>query len=129
MPWIIAELRALPLRPAAPLLLMSYLNPLLAYGLERLAVDAAAAGVSGFIVPDLPYEESADFVAEFIDYLAGVATGPQWIYASGPGICRCGFEQESGCDEDLFASGCKLPVERCGSLPAKHELCECDRGG
>jgi len=42
---------------AVPLLLMSYLNPLLSYGMDRLAVDAAEAGVSGLIVPDLPFEE------------------------------------------------------------------------
>ena len=47
-------------RPAAPLLLMSYLNPLLAYGLDRLADAAQRVGVAGFIVPDLPYEESAE---------------------------------------------------------------------
>ncbi len=41
----------------APLLLMSYLNPLLALGLERLAEEAAAAGIAGCIVPDLPHEE------------------------------------------------------------------------
>ena len=40
-----------------PIVLMSYLNPLLAYGVERLAADAAEAGVAGFIVPDLPREE------------------------------------------------------------------------
>jgi tryptophan synthase alpha chain len=34
---------------------------MLAYGLEKLAADAAAAGIAGFIVPDLPIEESADF--------------------------------------------------------------------
>ena len=44
---------------AAPLLLMSYLNPLLAFGLDALAERSAQAGVSGFIVPDLPFEESA----------------------------------------------------------------------
>jgi tryptophan synthase alpha chain len=56
--WILAELSSAA-RPAlrAPLLLMSYLNPLLAYGLDRLPEDAARAGVSGFIVPDLPFEE------------------------------------------------------------------------
>lgn len=37
-----------------PVILMSYLNPLLAYGLERLAGDARAAGVGGLLVPDLP---------------------------------------------------------------------------
>jgi len=39
---------------------MSYLNPLLAYGWQALPSAAAAAGVSGFIVPDLPYEEGAN---------------------------------------------------------------------
>ena len=43
-----------------PLLLMSYLNPLLAFGLERLAETAPAAGVAGFIVPDLPLDESTE---------------------------------------------------------------------
>ncbi len=42
---------------STPVVIMSYLNPLLAYGLTRLARDAAATGVSGFIVPDLPLEE------------------------------------------------------------------------
>jgi tryptophan synthase alpha chain len=42
---------------------MSYLNPLLKYGLDKLPQAAAAAGVAGFIVPDLPYEESDDLKA------------------------------------------------------------------
>ncbi len=60
LPWIIDQLRCMQPRPSAPILLMSYLNPLLAYGWQPLARDAAAAGVSGFIVPDLPFEESAE---------------------------------------------------------------------
>ena len=44
---------------AAPLVMMSYLNPLLAFGYEDLATHAAEKGVCGFVVPDLPYEESA----------------------------------------------------------------------
>lgn len=58
--WIIAELTTLAKRPRAPLLLMSYLNPLLAHGIGRLPADARAAGIAGFIVPDLPFEECAD---------------------------------------------------------------------
>lgn len=42
----------------AELILMGYTNPFLQYGFERLASDAAQAGVSGFIVPDMPLEES-----------------------------------------------------------------------
>jgi tryptophan synthase alpha chain len=60
--WILAELEALA-GLAAPVLLMSYLNPLLAFGLERLAQAAAQAGVAGFIVPDLPLDESREFRA------------------------------------------------------------------
>jgi tryptophan synthase alpha chain len=64
--WILSELTALSgqrTRASSPILLMSYLNPLLAYGLDRLPADAANAGVSGFIVPDLPYEECAELRA------------------------------------------------------------------
>ena len=60
LPWILEELRSLRPRHTAPILLMSYLNPLLSLGLEALPRDAAAAGVAGFIVPDLPFEESAE---------------------------------------------------------------------
>jgi tryptophan synthase alpha chain len=55
--WILTELEALG-ELDTPLLLMSYLNPLLAFGLERLAASAARAHVAGFIVPDLPLDES-----------------------------------------------------------------------
>ena len=60
--WILGELATMQ-RPAAPLVLMSYLNPLLQYGYDRLASDAAAAGVCGFIVPDLPFDEGAELRA------------------------------------------------------------------
>jgi tryptophan synthase alpha chain len=46
-----------------PLILMGYFNPLLAYGLEALGREAAECGADGFIVPDLPPEESAEFEA------------------------------------------------------------------
>lgn len=57
--WILAELAEMP-AVKAPLLLMSYLNPLLAFGLDRLAEAAARARVAGFIVPDLPFDESSE---------------------------------------------------------------------
>jgi tryptophan synthase alpha chain len=47
----------------APLVLMGYYNPMLAYGLGRLAADAARAGADGFIVPDLPPEEAGELEA------------------------------------------------------------------
>ncbi len=44
-----------------PMMVMGYLNPLLAYGAEKLVMDAKAAGADGFIVPDLPPEEAHYF--------------------------------------------------------------------
>lgn len=41
-----------------PLLLMGYLNPILAYGVERFIEDASSAGADGIIIPDLPPEEA-----------------------------------------------------------------------
>jgi tryptophan synthase alpha chain len=56
--WIVEALAGVDPPPRAPLVLMSYLNPLLAYGLSELAADASRAGVAGMIVPDLPLEEA-----------------------------------------------------------------------
>jgi tryptophan synthase alpha chain len=58
--WILDELAAMP-KLDTPLLLMSYLNPLLAFGFDKLVPAAARANVAGFIVPDLPFDESGDF--------------------------------------------------------------------
>ena len=41
-----------------PVILMGYLNPILSYGAERFCVDAAASGVDGLIVVDMPPEEA-----------------------------------------------------------------------
>ena len=60
--WILAELAEIR-GVSAPLLLMSYLNPLLAFGIARLGERAARAGVAGFIVPDLPLDESSELRA------------------------------------------------------------------
>jgi tryptophan synthase alpha chain len=46
-----------------PLLLFTYLNPVLAYGLERLAKDAAAAGIDGCLLTDASVEEAGAYVA------------------------------------------------------------------
>jgi len=57
--WIFDQLASRDFELPAPVLLMSYLNPLYAFGFEALAERALETGVSGFIVPDLPFEESA----------------------------------------------------------------------
>src|ERR1700686_3315023 len=41
-----------------PIVLMTYINPVLAYDPRKFAAEAAQAGVAGVIVPDLPVEES-----------------------------------------------------------------------
>jgi tryptophan synthase alpha chain len=46
-----------------PIVMMSYVNPLLAYGLDKLCKDAAEIGIDGFIVPDLSIEEAVEFQA------------------------------------------------------------------
>ena len=46
-----------------PLLLFTYLNPVLRYGLERLAADAAAAGIDGCLLTDASVEEAETYVA------------------------------------------------------------------
>ncbi len=44
-----------------PMMMFSYLNPLLAYGIEAYIRDAKEAGADGFIIPDLPPEEGGTF--------------------------------------------------------------------
>jgi tryptophan synthase alpha chain len=52
------------LRPASGLVIFSYLNPILRYGLHRFADDAAAAGVDGVLATDMIVEEAAEYLAE-----------------------------------------------------------------
>ncbi len=53
---VLAGMRGLDVR--CPRVMMSYLNPLMRYGREKLLADMQAAGVCGLIVPDLPLEEA-----------------------------------------------------------------------
>lgn len=50
-----------------PLLLMGYLNPILHYGIERFCQSCAEAGVSGAIIPDLPFKDYQDVVKPIAD--------------------------------------------------------------
>lgn len=47
-----------------PIILFSYFNPLLQFGLKRLASEAKAAGVDGVLVTDLSPEEAGEFESE-----------------------------------------------------------------
>ena len=60
---IIALVSGLRNRTQVPLLLMTYYNPVLQYGLTDFVQDAAKAGIDGLIVPDLPMEEAGELTA------------------------------------------------------------------
>ncbi len=74
-------------RVRQPLLLMGYINPLLAYGVERYAADACASGADGLILPDLPMEEADAVEAACranglaLVYLVSPASPPERIAA------------------------------------------------
>ena len=69
------EIRAA--RPVSGLVIFSYLNPILRYGLRRFADDAAAAGVDGVLVTDLIVEEAGEYLAE----MARVGLAPIFLAA------------------------------------------------
>ena len=69
-----------------PLIAMGYYNPILAYGIERFARDARGAGADGFIVPDLPPEESDELLAACVD------NGLHLIYMLAPTSTEERFE-------------------------------------
>ena len=50
-------------RTQVPMVFMTYANVLFSYGLERFAARAAAVGLDGVILPDVPFEEKAEFAA------------------------------------------------------------------
>lgn len=69
------EIRAA--RPEPGLVIFSYLNPILRYGLSRFADDAAAAGVDGVLATDMIVEEAGDYLSE----LARVNLAPIFLAA------------------------------------------------
>ena len=60
---VLGAVRRIRERSELPLLLFSYVNPLLQYGLLRLAREAKEAGVDGVLVTDLPPEEAGEWIA------------------------------------------------------------------
>jgi tryptophan synthase alpha chain len=64
-------------RPEAGLVIFSYLNPILRYGLSRFADDAKAAGVDGVLATDMIVEEAGDYLAE----LGRVGLAPVFLAA------------------------------------------------
>lgn len=58
---VLESVRRIRQRCEVPLMLFSYLNPILAYGIDRFASDAAAAGVDGVLCVDMPPDETSDY--------------------------------------------------------------------
>ncbi len=69
---VVAMVKEARARTEVPLLLFTYFNPVLAYGVEAFARDAKEAGVDGVLCVDLPPEEAEDYVAHM--RRAGLAT-------------------------------------------------------
>jgi tryptophan synthase alpha chain len=60
---VLEAVRRIRARSDLPLLLFSYFNPLLRYGIDALSRDAVAAGADGVLVTDLPPEEADEWIA------------------------------------------------------------------
>jgi len=54
---LVRDLRA---RFGVPIVLLSYFNPILQFGLDRFCAEAVASGVDGLVIPDLPPDEAGD---------------------------------------------------------------------
>ncbi|MBQ9357546.1 MAG: tryptophan synthase subunit alpha [Prevotella sp.] len=64
---IFDQLKAVKDKVTIPLVLMGYLNPILHYGIEAFCQSCAEAGVSGMIIPDLPFSDYLDTVKPVAD--------------------------------------------------------------
>ncbi|RYU82461.1 tryptophan synthase subunit alpha [Hymenobacter persicinus] len=107
--------------PKTPILLMGYLNPVMQFGVENFCREAAAVGVDGVILPDLPLD---DYVAEYQEifrrhnlrpvFLITPQTAPERIrrideltdsflyLVSGPGTTGGANTQAAGVQEAYF---------------------------
>ncbi len=122
-----AEMR--PRHPALPIILMSYLNPVLAYGLARFAKDAAAAGADAVILVDLPVEEAtaakAALEAAGLDLVCLVAPTSsderlELICAMASGFVYCvSVAGVTGARDELpaYMGDFLARVRRCTNLP------------
>ena len=64
---LFAQLKAIKDQVTIPLVLMGYLNPILHYGIEAFCQSCADAGVSGMIIPDLPFDDYLSMVKPVAD--------------------------------------------------------------
>ena len=64
---LFAQLKAIKTQVQIPLILMGYLNPILHYGIEAFCKSCVKAGVSGMIIPDLPFDDYQNIVKPIAD--------------------------------------------------------------
>ena len=64
---LFSQLMAIKEQVHIPLLLMGYLNPILHYGIEEFCRSCAEAGISGAIIPDLPFDDYLHIVKPIAD--------------------------------------------------------------
>ena len=64
---LFAQLKAIKTQVQIPLILMGYLNPILHYGIEAFCKSCVESGVSGMIIPDLPFDDYQKIVKPIAD--------------------------------------------------------------
>ena len=64
---LFAQLKAIKEEVSIPLILMGYLNPILHYGIEQFCQSCVDSGVSGMIIPDLPFKDYQEIVKPIAD--------------------------------------------------------------
>ena len=64
---LFAQLKAIKTQVHIPLILMGYLNPILHYGIEEFCKSCVESGVSGMIIPDLPFDDYQNIVKPIAD--------------------------------------------------------------
>jgi len=64
---LFAQLAAIKDQVEIPLVLMGYLNPILHYGIEEFCKSCVESGVSGMIIPDLPFKDYQEVVKPIAD--------------------------------------------------------------
>ena len=125
---VFESVRKIRTRSEVPLLLFTYLNPLLQYGLARAAAEARDAGVDGVLVTDLPPEEAGEWLetarrADLDTVFLAAPTSPDerllrvsrasrgFVYA----VSRTGITGE----RDSLSNEARPLVERLGALTSE----------
>jgi tryptophan synthase alpha chain len=111
LPAILDLVKEIRRKSEVPLLLMTYVNPVLRYGLERFAADAAASGADSALFTDLSVEEAEPFVAEM----------------RGKGLDTVFLAAPTSTDERLhriaeYSTGFVYAISRAGTTGAKDTL-------